>query len=87
MKKTLAIVLTCAFAFGGLAACGDPCEKAVTKMIDCMGKDNKELKEKMSKEKDKAIEACKKSDDDKKKAKECAKESDCKKFIECMGKK
>jgi hypothetical protein len=86
MKRTLAILLTCAFAFGGLAAtgCGDPCEKAVDKTIECFGKDSKELKEKMAKEKKEMVEKCKKSDKDKKKAKECVKESDCKKFLDCL---
>ena len=89
MKKILAILLTCACTAGGLAAtgCGDPCEKAVNKTIECMGKESKKAKEEFAKEKDKAIEACKKSDDQKKRAKECLKESDCKKFIECMTKK
>lgn len=88
MKKTIAILLTCAFAFGGLTAtgCGDPCEKAVTKMIECAGKADKTVGEKMGKEKSKTIEACKKNDAQKKRAKECSKESDCKKFVECMSK-
>lgn len=87
MKKTLAILLTAAFAFGGFAACGDPCEKGVDKMIDCMGKDSKELKEKLSKEKKSLVEECKKKEKDKGKLKKCLKESDCKKFMECLEKK
>lgn len=85
MRKTLAILLTCAFAFGGFAACGDPCEKATNKVIECVGKDSKELKEKMEKEKKSMIEECKKKGEGKK-LKKCVGESDCKKFMECLEK-
>lgn len=88
MKKTLAILLTCAFAFGSLAAtgCGNPCEKFADKLIDCMAKDEPELKKKMQEGKKEMVDECKK---DKKKAdlaKKCVKESDCKKFMECFEK-
>lgn len=89
MKKTLAVAMItiCVFIFSGLAAtgCSDPCEKMVNKMIECVGKDSKEIKEKLSKEKDKAIKDCRKrAKKDKKgleKAKKCLKESDCAKFL------
>lgn len=85
MKKTLAILLTCAFAFGSLAAgCGDPCEKFANKLEDCAkkadkkkGKDDKEGKKKF-------IEECKKTDKLKKKAKECASKDGCDKLMECF---
>ena len=88
MKKILAVMLTCAFAFGSLAAtgCGDPCEKFADKLIECMSKDDADMKKKMEEGKKEMIEECKKGKkEDKDKAKKCLKESDCKKFIECLG--
>ena len=90
MKRTLKILSALVLSVGlatAAAGCGDPCEKAADKMIECLGKDNKELKKKMEKEKKEGIAECNKSEDRKKKAKECVKHDDCKKFIECMSKK
>ncbi len=69
-----------------VAGCGDPCEKAVDKMIECVGAKSDELKKKMSKHKAQQIEACKKSDARKQAAKECIAESGCAKFMECISK-
>jgi hypothetical protein len=73
-------------AAGGLAAAGrgDPCEKAVDRMIECVGGESKALKKKMTRYRDEQIEACKKSDPRKKAAKECLSETDCAKFMACI---
>lgn len=90
MRKTLTILLTCVFCLGAftVAGCGDPCEKAVDKMIECMSEDGemgKEMGEAMKKERDSMIKKCKEgSKEEKDKMKKCVKESDCKKFMECM---
>lgn len=86
MKKTLAILLTCGFAFGGLAAsgCGDPCEKFANKLEDCAKKGDKKDAKEDKEGKKKFIEECKKNDKLKKKAKECIKKDGCDKMMECF---
>lgn len=86
MRKTLAVLLTCAFAFGCLAAtgCGGPCEKGVDKMVKCLEDIDKDEAKKMKDERKKHIEECKKEKDMEKNLKKCLQESDCTKFIECL---
>ncbi|MDY0002651.1 MAG: hypothetical protein RBU30_15250 [Polyangia bacterium] len=93
MKKTLAILLTCAFAFGGFAACGDrgdrgdrgdPCEKFANKLEDCAKKADKKDSKDDKEGKKKFIEECKKTDKLKKKAKECVGKDSCEKMMECF---
>jgi hypothetical protein len=83
MKKIMAIVFVSVFSLGVLGAgCGDPCEKAVDKMIECTK--HEKAKEMLKKKKDEFIKECKKKGD-KDKLKKCL-DKDCDKFGECMEK-
>jgi hypothetical protein len=84
MKKILAIVFASVFSLGVLGAtgCGDPCEKAFDKMIECTK--NEKVKEMMKKKKDDFVKECKK-EGDKDKLKECL-DKDCDKFQKCLEK-
>jgi hypothetical protein len=81
MKKIVAIVVVMGFGALGLAACGDPCDKAFTKAKKCFGdkgskRDNKKARQAWTK-------VCKKADQGE--LKKCLDQS-CEKFIECYGK-
>ncbi len=88
MKKTFAFILTCVFCLGALtvSGCGNPCEKAFDKMIECFSKDDdlKGIAEEMKKQRESFVEECKKDKAKVDIAKKCNKESDCAKFMECF---
>ena len=88
MKKSLSVVLACVFCLGAIsfAGCGDPCEKAVDKMIECMGEEEggKKIAEGMKKKRDEMVKECKEDKDKIDQLKKCNKESDCKKFMKCL---
>ena len=80
MKKLITLILAATFALGGFAACSDPCTKLADKAIECAAND--QAAEALKKNKDKSIQACKKSDELQKLAKKCAGIKDCKKLAD-----
>ena len=81
MKKIVAIVVAMVFSAMVFTACGDPCDKAFSKMKKCFGdkgskKDEKRARKSWNK-------SCKKAD--KGELKKCLDKS-CEKFLMCAAK-